>query len=451
MEVKLKILILVTGWMLLNVTGCSPQTGSVTPILQVTSEIVEGEGQDAVMDNHEPMAPSPTDLPTLSPTQTPPVGASPPAMQSTLENELEAEVENELLSITSMPTEVIALNGYLYFRTSAGIARFSLQTEEIEDLMIKSDKDRLVFDLSPDRQQLAYGLYTEGRFELWVTKLTQWSPELIFTVSGTEQGLAPDTAPEWWGGLWWVDNQYLVFVPGYEGYDDWGVSLFIPVRSYLVNVPRQNVEIETGSLTFGCSLAVSPQSNQVATWCPAIEGWSDPRVYFRHQPAYYVVLEGNGEYWRSGSAPTDILVEFRGLPEQLWSWSPKGEYAAFSIYDEVARVRTLYYIDRQGQSLIAVEENPSHGWDWSPDQRYISFVGSCPPRSCNKVFDRESQQIVWTSRGLPGVPNATYLNWSYDSNYIVVLSEGITIIDVVTGERIRNFKDLSGGIIVWSP
>jgi dipeptidyl aminopeptidase/acylaminoacyl peptidase len=147
-----------------------------------------------------------------------------------------------------------------------------------------------------------------------------------------------------------------------------------------------------------------------------------------------------------------VLVEYRERPEQLWSWSYTGEYVAFSTYDAVARVRTLYYLDAQGQSLIAVEDDPSQAWDWSPDQRYISFVGRCSSGSCNKVFDIESQQVVWTSQGLPGFErNATYLTWSYDSKYIVVLADGTMIIDIETGERIRHFKDLKSAVIVWSP
>jgi hypothetical protein len=86
-----------------------------------------------------------------------------------------------------------------------------------------------------------------------VTKLTEWSPELVFTVSGIEHE---------WNGLWWLNDQYLVFEPGYWNQ---GVHFFIPVRSYLINVPQQKVELETGSLIFGCSLALSPQSEQIAT------------------------------------------------------------------------------------------------------------------------------------------------------------------------------------------
>ena len=71
--------------------------------------------------------------------------------------------------------------------------------------------------------------------------------------------------------------------------------------------------------------------------------------------------------------------------------------------------------------------------------------------SCICRLGIESQQVVWTSVGLPGAENGTYLNWSYDSNYIAVQSEGITIIDIETGERIRILKDLNAGVIVWAP
>jgi WD40 repeat protein len=103
--------------------------------------------------------------------------------------------------------------------------------------------------------------------------------------------------------------------------------------------------------------------------------------------------------------------------------------------------------------LITVEDDSSYYFalDWSPDQKYISFNGSCSGKGCNKIYDIESQQVVWTSVGLPGAENGTYLNWAHDSKYIIVQSEGITIIDIKTGERIRNFEDLSGGVIVWTP
>jgi hypothetical protein len=268
MKIKFAIFILVTNWLLISLAGCYLNTDSVTAIPQATSELVEEDKQDAATNNSEPTGSSPTDTPTSSPTRRPVVDLSTPVVLPTSERELETEVEIEMLSITPTPTQTLALDGYLYMHTPTGIARFSLVTKEIEDLlMIEPDKDRLVFDLSPDRQQLAYWLHTEDRSELWVTKLIEWSPELVFTVSGIEHE---------WNGLWWLNDQYLLFEPGYE---DRGIGHFIPVRSYLINVPQQSVIIETGSLIFGCSLALSPQSEQIATWCPAIEGWSDSQEY----------------------------------------------------------------------------------------------------------------------------------------------------------------------------
>jgi hypothetical protein len=350
--------------------------------------------------------------------------------------------EIDVIPITPNPTQVIAPNGNIYLRTPEGIARFSLGNEDVEDLIsIEPDWDSMSMTPSPDRKQLAYWLHAGTHSELWLSELAQWSPKLVFTVSEVEHE---------WVGLWWLSEHYLLLEPGHFDPQN---NFFIPARSFLINVPQQSVEVETGSLIFGCSLAISPQSNQVATWCPAREGWTEPKLFFNTPPSYYVVLEENGGYWSSDLAPTETIVEFRGLPEDIWSWSYQGEYAAFSTYDEVAKEPTLYYIDAQNQSLITVEDDSRsyHSLDWSPDQKYISFRGFCSERSCNKIYDTESQQVVWTSEGLPGAENGTFLNWSYDSKYIVVQSEGITIIDIETSESVRNFKDLGGGVIVWSP
>ncbi len=446
MKVKLKIFILVTSWIWLIVVGCFPQTDPVIPTPQVTPERTKGNLQDAFTDNPEPASLTPTKNPTESPTQVPTVLSTTSIILPTPDLDLEEEVENDVVSITltatPTPTQEIDLSGNIYFRSSVGISHFSLETEEITDLItVGSEWDDLGLDISPDRQQLAYWLHKGNYSELWITELAQWSPELVFTISGVEHE---------WLGLWWVSDQYLLFEPGYF---DQRNNFFIPAKSYLINILQQSVEIETGSLIFGCSLSVSRQSNQIATWCPAIEEWTDPQLYFTTPPSYYVVLEKNGEYWLSKLAPTKTFQEYRELPEDIWSWSYQGEHVAFSTYDEVAKARTLYYIDVQDQSLTTIKDDSRsyHSLDWSPDQQYISYVGDCSGRGCNKVFDIESQRVVWTSVGLPGAENGTYLNWSHDSKYIIVQSEGITIIDIKTGERICDFEDLSGSVIVWTP
>ncbi len=438
MKVKFTTFILVTSWILLSTAGCFSQADLATSIPQITSDLVEEDRQVVLDDSPEPSTLVSTINPTTSTTHIPTIRATPSTIPSTHDDALETEIENDVVSITPTSTQVITPMGNIYLRTSAGISRFSLATEEIENLVsIEPDWDSLGFALSPDRQQLAYWLHEEGRSELWITNLEQWLPKRVFTVSDIEHETID---------LWWLSENYLLLEPGYF---DQRYSFFIPVRSYLINALQQSVAIETGSLIFGCSLAVSPQSNRIATWCPAIEGWTDAEKYFIHPPSYYAVFEGNGEYWLSELAPAEVFIEFSGLPEDIWSWSYQGEYVTFSTYDEVAKARTLYYIEAQGQSLITVEDDSSYYYalDWSPNQKFISFHGKCSVKGCDKIYDILSRQVIWTSAGFSG----TFLYWSYDSRYIVVLSEGITIIDIKTGESIRNFRDLSGGVIVWTP
>lgn len=427
MNMKFNFYILATVCLLLVVVGCSTQPESVSRTPQVIPELAKDY---------------PTILtPAKNPTQVSTVDATPADMLTPPNNVLGDDTENDGMA-TATPSEVMTPDGNIYLRTPTGMSRFSLATEEIEILVsTEPDWDSLGLTLSPDRQQLAYWLHMEEHSELWITELNQWSPELVFAVSGIEHE---------WIGLWWLNEHYLLLEPGYI---DQRYNFFIPVKAYLINIPRQRIEVETDSLIFGCSLAVSPQSNHLATWCPAIEDWADPQSYFTTPPSFYVVLEAEGEYWLSDLAPAEMFIEFRSLPEDIWSWSYQGTYAVFSTYDEVAKESTLYYIDAQGQSLIAVEDDSRsyHSLDWSPDQKYLSFAGHCSIKGCNKVFDIGQQQVVWTSEGLPGAENGTYLNWSYDSNYIIVQSEGLTIIDISTGERIRNLNDLEGNVIVWAP
>ncbi len=434
MKVKFTILIMVTNWMLLVAVGCFSQTNVDIP------DLTAGDRQDVLNDNTESVSLAPTENRTESSTQIPTVLSTSSIVTPTPDLNLEIGVENDVVSVT--PTQAIALRGNIFFRSSIGISRFSLETEEVVNLlMVEPDWDDLGFALSPDRQHLAYWLHKEDRSELWITELTQWSPELVFTISGIEHE---------WIGLWWMNDQYLLFEPGHF---DQSTNFFIPVKSYLINILQQSVELETGSLIFGCSLSVSPQSNQTAIWCPAIAEWTDPQSYFTSLPSYYVVIESNGEYWLSELTPTEVLVEFRGSPEDIWSWSYQEDLVAFSAYDEVTKTRTLYYINVQSQSLFTIGDDSRwyHSLDWSPDQQYISYVGKCSGRGCNKVFDIGLQRVVWTSVGLPSAENSTYLNWSPDSKYIVVQSEGITIIDIKTGKKIRNFKDIRGGVIAWTP
>lgn len=433
MNFKLNFYILVTVCLCLCGFGCStgPESGAHAPQnLSSSSE-----------DNPTATALVPYGNPTSNPIQVPTIEASPSAMLPSPNDALEGDVESNVM-LTITPPDITTLEGNIYLRTSTGISRFSLATEEIEDLIsIEPVWDNLGFTLSPDRQKLAYWLHTEQRSELWITELEKWSPDLVFTISGIEHE---------WISVWWLNESHLLLEPGNF---DQRYNFFVPVNSYLINIFQQKIEVEADSLIFGCSLAVSPQSNLLATWCPAIEDWADPQSYFSTPPSYYIVLESDGEYWLSNLAPPNTFIEFRGLPEDIWSWSYQETYAAFSAYDEVAKESALNILDAQGESLNTIEDDSRYysSLDWSPNQKYLSFLGSCSAMACNKVFDIGLQEVVWTSEGLPDAENGTYLNWSFDSNYVIVQSEGLTVIDISRGKRIRNFKDLEGGVIIWAP
>lgn len=344
----------------------------------------------------------------------------------------------------STPTMELETHGGALFINSfdEGLLRVNLETGEVESLVPK-EEDWLVwgFAVSPDRETMAYWIHTQQKSELWLSNLIEWSPKLILSFSDLEH----DTFI-----LWWISNDYLLLEPSItdQRYND-----FLPVRAYIINVHQKQVEIEDTGFAFGCLLAPSTETGELATWCPAKGNWTDIQSYYTAPASYYVIIEEAGFLWTTTKAPTEVLVQLR-TPDDRWEWSHDRNLVAFPLYDAENSRDKLYFFERStGLSFIVDQQEVRHysALDWSPDDQYIAYFGTCATYACNLVTDVVSKETAWTSQMIPGLQNGTYLAWSYDSQYVALEFEGITIVNVHTNDIVQRLDIPSASVLAWLP
>ncbi|MCB8953820.1 MAG: hypothetical protein H6650_17575 [Ardenticatenales bacterium] len=323
-----------------------------------------------------------------------------------------------------------------------GLLRVAMETSEVERLVPK-EEDWLVwgFAVSPDEETVAYWIHTPQKSELWLSNLVEWSPELILSFSDLEH----DTFI-----LWWISNDYLLLEPSIisQRYND-----FSPVRAYIINRHQKQVEVEDTGFAFGCLLAPSPKTSELATWCPAKENWIDIQSYYTAPVSYYVVMEETGFLWTTTRAPAKILAQLR-TPNDRWEWSHNRNLVAFPLYDAEKGRSSLHLVERSTLASFVIDQPEVRYYsmlDWAPNDLYIAYDGTCAAYACDLINSIISKEIIWTSQMVPGLQSGSYLAWSYDSQYVALQFEGITIVNIQDNEVVQRLDIPSAFVLVWLP
>ena len=340
-----------------------------------------------------------------------------------------------------------ALGGILFINSfDEGLLRVSLETGEIKSLVPK-EEDWLLwrFAVSPRQEKVAYWIHTSQTSELWLSSLTEWSPELLLRLSDLEHDAA---------NLWWLSNDYLLLEPGVS---DQRYNLFVPAHAYIINVHQKQIEVEDTGFAFGCLLAPSPETEEVATWCPAKESWTDVQSYYTSPVSYYAVIEEAGFLWTTTEPPVEILAQLE-TPDDNWAWSHDRSLVAFPLYDTSEKRDILYYAEQDTISQYALRDTASKYMyfndhlPWSRDNQYLAFIGECAVRDCYRIMDAINQKIIWTSEMIPNAQHVRSIMWSYNGQYITLLTdEGVFIVQVETGNVIKQLVIPSGYVLAWLP
>ena len=256
--------------------------------------------------------------------------------------------------------------------------------------------------------------------------------------------------------LWSLSNDYLLLEPGST---DERYNLFVPVLAYIIDMRLKQVEVEDTGFAFGCLLAPSPKTNEVATWCPAKAEWGDVQSYYTTTASYYAVVEEEGFLWTTTELPVAILTQLRS-PADNWAWSGDRSMVAFPWYDAKEEQDILVFsYNRPGRDplgpFVNIETKNIYfndEWPWSPDNRYLAIKGECSVRDCYYVLDMSRKQTVWRSELIPGAQHPRSLTWSYDSQHFVLSAdEGMFIVRIETGDTVKQLTIPPGNPLVWIP
>lgn len=437
------------------VIGCHPSNSFNR---EITPEVSVSVG-DVYLSNELPTQQTETDLKTLT------ILVSPTATDSHLISVVSPTAVTKVTPTRTLmpestpkqtPTPDLApmikpetLKGTLFIAAySEGFLKATLNTNEVETLVPVAEEWLLWrFAVSPNQEKVAYWVHTSHTSELWLSSLIEWSPELLLSFSSLEHNAL---------NLWWLSNDYLLLEPGTS---DEPLNLFVPLHAYIINIRQRQIEVEDSGFTFGCLLAPSPKTNEVATWCPAKGTWTDVQSYYTNPASYYVVVEEDGFLWTTTNPPVGILTQLR-VPADNWAWSGERSLVAFPQYNakEERGILLFSYTEPGRDSLdpfVNMETRYMYfndEWAWSPDKKHLAIKGECSVHDCYYVIDVNRQQTVWKSELIPSAQHLRSLAWSYDSQHFALSTdEGMFIVEIATGITIKQLTIPAGNPLVWMP
>jgi hypothetical protein len=162
------------------------------------------------------------------------------------------------------------------------------------------------------------------------------------------------------------------------------------------------------------TLAVSPKSHHVATWCSFDSQFEEQQRY--------TVIEADGEAWQTEEAPEEVLAITYELGEQIWSpdWS--------RVLIPIPSNATIVNVREPGvEQLLDEKDVYLHPYSamFSPDGQLLSYRHDVCETvddkvvSCLKIVDLESRAVVWESTDL--YPEPAYMDtWSPDGEFFIL-------------------------------
>lgn len=243
--------------------------------------------------------------------------------------------------------------------------------------------------------------------QLWVSDLTLKQVRRIFT----------DT-----------QRVYLNYPSGHVGYPNeeikqiWSqgdkhLIIEVPSNQHLNLIYHlESKQLETFPYTCN-SVALSPKSGLLATWCVSEDDQS------------FKIIERDGQIWKGKEAPSNEIVQRITQGQQTWEWSADGEYIIY--YDMTDDEMRLVISDVRGNPLIKIlpysacwlkpelchgvrsTKPPSKPLQWSQDGTRLIVWGSgnenrpcqlAPSQnfsveqlSCWQVIDSKTGVVLWTT------------------------------------------------------
>jgi Tol biopolymer transport system component len=299
------------------------------------------------------------------------------------------------------------------FKTD-GIYQISLDTGDSEVIVARDEGWQLFSaSLSYDGQEAVYWFVENDTYQVWI----------LDTISGDTKQLldTEDNGITSVHGNWLGQGSFLEME--IWGEDENGVPLV--VQWYLFDI-RQGTIAGSADERPGkriCHLlAVSPRSNQAATWCSFDSQFEIQREY--------IVIEADGEYWQTTTSPEQPLFEPLG-EDGRQIWSPDGNYVLMPR----SLNATLVYVPEPQVSQLFESDSSSFNTflsRFSPSGRWVSYRHSVCENDnfCIKLIDVETKSVVWESSGVFTPPIGGIYAWSPDERFFVIhAKDGTYIID----------------------
>jgi hypothetical protein len=341
--------------------------------------------------------------------------------------------------------------GYLLYVDENGIAKTDLDTGEVIRIVELSTTAPAIIRnavMSPDRRWVAYWQNTTDVSTLTLLDMEDTNSQVaILTLTDRS---------DWTPYLFWSADSLHLFItlePQREP-----AVLDQQTQNSVSKREHHLYSHQTGSIESwdrDCDrIGLSPRTEQVAMWCPSIEG----------SEIDYAVIEWGGDIWFT-IQPPDTVLKIRD-PEfsiPTWHWSEDSQQIIYANQDRVSpRVLTLATV-KSGE--IVTETLGDYGLsyaglNWSADQRYIAFKGQCPTISpCLLVLDLQTIRVIWTSEGLGEANRGLHGHFWHSSDSLLLQpsfidgSYNVFIIDVAAQAVIRQIE-LEGSsrfAIGWLP
>jgi hypothetical protein len=292
-----------------------------------------------------------------------------------------------------------------------GFYRLDLATDELELIASKvyrEDEWQLSSGrISYDGKKVVYWFPEGDEFQVWLVNTVDEGSQLILNIAN-DNFIRAD-------GEWHGQDRF--FELGIRGEWEHGVPMM--VQWYLfdtLEVKIIEMAIDRPGVRICHTIAVSPDSNQVATWCSFDSQFEEQRQHF--------VIEIDGSSWQTTATPEQSLALIYGLGEQIWSLDRSVllipgrnptvvnilERSTYQLFDESDYDATTY------NSRLS-PDGRLWGYGYQLCGGSISF--------CTRVMDIESRTILWESSDL----EAYIVSWSPDGKFLVVntLEEGFII------------------------